>query len=231
MFLDNVTMYACLTEFQRDLLIRNGFPAERIVVVPNMVDSNGVQVSQEQGEYVGYVGRVSPEKGLPTLTEAAKDCSNIQFKVAGSYDRMPHIVTTAPPNVECLGHIRQPDLDCFYAGCRILVLTSLCYETFGLSLAEAGIRGKPVICSRIGGLPEIVDDGVTGLLFEPGNADDLGEKIHYLWDRPQLCRRMGQAAREKALREYSPEKYYERLIAVYEETINICKKTNKRNFA
>jgi len=77
------------------------------------------------------------------------------------------------------------------------------------------------ICSRIGGLPEIVDDGTTGLLFEPGNSEDLAEKILYLWDRPDLCRKMGRAGCEKALREYSPEKYYERLMAVYEKAIEL----------
>ena len=103
----------------------------------------------------------------------------------------------------------------------MIVLPSVCYETFGLCLAEAGVQGKPVICSRIGGLPEIVDDGATGLLFEPGNAEDLAEKIRYLWDRPDLCRKMGQAGREKALREYSPEKYYKRLMSVYEKAISL----------
>ncbi len=86
-------------------------------------------------------------------------------------------------------------------------------------LAEAMLHGKPVICSRIGGLPEIVDDGVTGLLFQPGDQRELAEKIRYLWDRPELCRQMGQAGREKALREYSPEKYYQRIMAAYAKAI------------
>ena len=61
--------------------------------------------------------------------------------------------------------------------------------------------------------------GMTGLLFERGNAADLAKKIRYLWDRPDLCRRMGKTGREKALHEYSPEKCYERLMAVYEKAI------------
>ena len=60
-------------------------------------------------------------------------------------------------------------------------------------LLEAMLTAKPVIASRIGGIPEIVDDGVTGLLFEPGDSKGLSEKIRYLWDRPDLCRKMGQA--------------------------------------
>ena len=83
------------------------------------------------------------------------------------------------------------------------------------------MQGKPVIASRIGGIPEIVDDGVTGLLFEPGNADDLAEKIRYLWERPELCRQMGRAGREKVMWEYTPQRYYERLMAVYERAIEL----------
>ena len=86
------------------------------------------------------------------------------------------------------------------------------------------MQGKPAIASRIGGIPEIVDDGVTGLLFEPGNADDLAQRIRHLWDNPQLVKKMGQAGREKALSQYSPDKYYERLMSIYEKAINISKK-------
>jgi len=220
-YLNNVTMYAALTEFQKHKLIAEGFPAERIVVVPNMVDSNGVQVSQEQGEYVGYVGRVSQEKGLPTLMEAARKCKNIRFKAAGSYDRMPCLPGKAPQNFKFSGHLNREQLDKLYTDSRMIVLPSICYETFGLPLAEAALRSKPVICSRIGALSEIVKDGVTGLLFEPGNVDELAEKIRYLWDNPELCKKMGQAGREKALREYSPEKYYKRMTVIYKEAIKL----------
>jgi glycosyltransferase involved in cell wall biosynthesis len=220
-FLDNVTLYYVFTEFQRQLMSKKGIPPERIHVIPNMVGSSEVATCRTLGDYVGYVGRVSPEKGVSLLLAAAAMNPDIPFKIAGAYDRMAYLLKTAPPNVEFLGHLGQDTLVRFYAGCRIVVLPSLCYETFGLSLAEAGIRGKSVICSRIGGLPEIVEDGVTGLLFEPGNAGDLAEKIRYLWDRHEVCRKMGQAGREKALREYSPEKYHERLIAVFKKAIEL----------
>ena len=88
-------------------------------------------------------------------------------------------------------------------------------------LVEAMLHGKAVVCSRIGGLPEIVEDGVTGLLFELGNAEELVDKIRYLWERPGLCQKMGRAGKEKALREYSQERYYERLTAVYEKAIKL----------
>jgi glycosyltransferase involved in cell wall biosynthesis len=84
-------------------------------------------------------------------------------------------------------------------------------------------HGLPVIASRIGGLQEIVEDGVAGFLFEPGNAEDLAEKMKRLWDNPDLCRQMGRAGREKAIREYSEDVYYERLMAVYQKAISLNK--------
>ena len=83
------------------------------------------------------------------------------------------------------------------------------------------MHGKAVICSRIGALPEIVEDRVTGLLFEAGNADDLTKKIRYLWEQPGLCDQMGMRGQEKVLEEYSSGKYYERTMAMYEKAIRL----------
>lgn len=221
LYYQNVAMYAVLTEFQRQRLISKGFSPNRIVVIPNMVTIDKRLVQNSTGDFVGFVGRISPEKGVSTLVEAANQCGDIALKAAGDYNRMPNLPKEASKNFEFYGHLSGNELRSFYLRSRVFVLPSICYEGFPNTLLEAMAFAKPVVCSRIGGLPEIVDDGVTGLLFEPGNADDLAEKIRYLWDRPELCRKMGEAGRQKALREYSPEKYYARLMAVYEKAIEL----------
>jgi glycosyltransferase involved in cell wall biosynthesis len=225
-FLDNVSIYYAQTEFQRTRLIQEGFPEDRICVIPNMVASKEVETAKDPGQYVGFVGRISPEKGVDTLIEAARACPDIQFKAAGSYNRVPDIVTKAPHNFNFSGHLDKEPLDKFYVNSRIIVLCSICYEGFPSVLLEAMLHGKPVISSRIGGLPEIVDEGVTGFLFEPGNAQDLAQKIRYLWNSPDLCRQMGRACREKVLREYSPDAYYRRLMSAYKSAIEINKHNN-----
>lgn len=220
-FLDNVTMYATLTQFQRQRLTAEGFPADRITVIPNMAGTKDKEQDARHGNHVGFIGRVSPEKGIQTLMDAAIKCTDISFKVAGSYKRMPHILSKATSNFDFVGHLLQEKLNEFYKSIRMVVLPATCFEGFPIVFAEAMLYGKPVICSRIGGLPEIVEDGKTGLLFEPGNAEDLASKIRYLWDRPDLCHKMGQEGRKKALREYSPEKYYERLMDIYRKAIEL----------
>jgi glycosyltransferase involved in cell wall biosynthesis len=83
-------------------------------------------------------------------------------------------------------------------------------------ILEAMSCGLPVIASRIGGLPELVIDGVNGLLFEPGNASELADRIRLLWRDPELCQRMGRAGRQMAIREHSESVYWDGLRAVYE---------------
>lgn len=221
-FLDNVALYACLTQFQRQRLIADGFPADRIVVVPNMAEDVYATMDLDKtGAYVGYVGRISPEKGTDKLIAAATKLQHIPFQAAGSCDSMPHLPSCAPRNFRFLGLLDKELVPQFVLNSRFIVFCSVCFEGFPMAVVEAMIAGKAVVASRIGGIPEIVDDNVTGLLFEPGNVADLTGKIRYLWDHPSLCRQMGQAGREKARREYSPEKYYERLMAVYEQAIRL----------
>ena len=150
-----------LTDFQRQQLVQEGFPAERIEVIPNMVDAADTVPASALGSYVGYVGRISPEKDLPTLMKAARTWADIPFKAAGSYEGAADVVRQRPSNFDFLGHLRQDQLAAFYADSRIVVLCSVWYEGFPTTILEAMVMGKPVVCSRIGGLPEIVEDGVN----------------------------------------------------------------------
>jgi len=220
-FLENVTMYAVVAQFQRLLLIREGFPADRIVVIPNAVVFNGVRAESNLGDYVGYIGRISAEKGIINLFKTASRNPDIPFKLAGAVAERFRLPVERPENIELVGYLYGAKKYEFYKNARIIVLPSICLETFGNTIVEAMLHGKAIVCSRIGGLQEIVEDGVTGLLFEPGNADELGEKIRYLWSRPDLCSSMGQAGRYKAQHEYSTDNYYDRLMGIYSKAMSL----------
>ena len=84
---------------------------------------------------------------------------------------------------------------------------------------EAMSHGLPVIASRLGGIPELVKDGETGILFEPHNTADLADKIRTLWSQPELCDRMGATARETVRQRYSEDVYYEKLHSIYADRI------------
>ena len=219
-FLDNVTRFVSLTEFQRRMLISEGFPSERIDVIPNTTGFPPLSSVPSLGDYVAFAGRLSPEKGISALLEAARLCPDIPFRFAGAVDSMPGDVSKASPNCTFLGKLSKTEMISFYASARFLVLPSICYEGFPLSLIEAMSHSKAVICSRLGGLPEIVVEGVNGLLATPGCPMDLADKIKQLWSHEDDCRKMGLAGKDKVLREYSEEIYFSKLMKVYEKAIH-----------
>lgn len=220
-FIDGIDRFIAPTAFVKSMLVRNGYPAQRIDVVRLIVNLQGTRPDSSSGAYVGYVGRISPEKGVDTIVESARECPDIRFRFAGHHLRMPEIPGRAPSNCEFIGHIGSEEVAAFVAAARFTVFASRSYETAGLSLVEAMARGKAVICSRIGCLPEFVEDGVTGLLFVPGDARDLAGKIRYLWKRPELCREIGEAGRQKVLEMFSPEANYIRLLDTYRRAANV----------
>jgi len=223
LFKDNVTLFIALSEFAKRRLIDAGFRKERIVVMPNMVSVPEVRADPARGKYIAYAGRLSVEKGVDTLLRAARKFPGLPVRLAGDGPSMAQLVAQAPKNAKFLGALNRRKLALFYRKARFVVVPSLCFESGSLVTAEAMSHGLPVIASRIGGLPEMVEDGVTGLLFEPGNAEDLALKMNLLWENPGLCRRMGETGREKAAREYNEEVYYKRLIALYEKAIEVGK--------
>jgi len=221
-FQDNITCYVPPTEFVKNRLVEAGFPEERITVLPNVVSIPDSAVDPGNGCYIAYAGRISPEKGIETFLASARR-TGLPVSLAGDHSQMPDLLRTAPTNAQFIGYLSRDQLVAFYRNARFLVVPSICFEAFGLVAAEAMSHGLPVIASRIGGLPEVVQDGITGLLFEPGKVEELADKMKQLWGNPTLCRKMGQAGREKVIREYNEDVYYERLMTVYDRALAMNK--------
>ena len=214
-FTEHVDVFTPPTSFHARWLTDQGITADRIHVIPNMVDDDAGSDCSATGAYVGFAGRVSPEKGVEVLIEAARRLPNVPFRIAGSFERMPALPASAPANVRFLGHLESRELCDFYASARAVVVPSVWYEGFPTVIPQAMLRGRPVIASDIGGLGDVIDDGVTGLLFPMGDAAHLAERIDKVWSDAILARSMGSAAREKAVREYSRARYFDRLIEAF----------------
>jgi glycosyltransferase involved in cell wall biosynthesis len=216
LFHDNVSVLIALTPFAKGRLLQAGFREDQIAVVPNSTSVTDTSVDRPAGEYVAFAGRVSPEKGVDILLAAAANMPDIAFKVAGDGPILSDMMARAPGNVSFVGRLGFDELLAFYRKARLLVVPSQCFEQFGLVVIDAMALGVPVIASRLGGLPHVVEDGVTGSLFEPGNPEDLVRQVRCLWDDPQLCNRMGRAGRQKVMRQYSQDAYYRNLLTVYQ---------------
>ncbi|MGH7868024.1 MAG: glycosyltransferase family 4 protein, partial [Candidatus Dormibacteraceae bacterium] len=149
---------------------------------------------------------------------------DVPFKVAGDGPVFREMKAQAPQNVEFVGQLKPDQLNQFYERSRMLVVPSICFEQFPMVVLEAMTRALPVIGSRIGGLPEIIERGLTGSLFEPGDSGALARQVRCLWEDPQLCQRMGIAGRQKVMREYTEDTYFHNLMVVYQTAMQRCRK-------
>jgi len=122
-------------------------------------------------------------------------------------------------NVRLLGYLSENGLFNKVKESCAAIIPSEWYENNPISVLEAFALGMPVIGSRIGGIPELIKDKETGLLFEPGNAEDLRSKIKYLLASPDKAAQMGKNARALVEKEYNPERHYEKLIEIYHKVI------------
>jgi glycosyltransferase involved in cell wall biosynthesis len=211
-----VDRFLACSDFLRERFVAEGFPADRVVVLPNPARMPAEAPRPGDGEYAAFVGRISPEKGLDCLVAAAR-IAGIPVRVAGDPARMPHLAAAAPPNVCFVGALRRDELGDFLAGARFLVVPSTFEEPFGIVAAEAMGHARAVVAARSGGLAEVVDDGETGFLFAPGDDGALAVLMRRLWDDPALAERLGRAGRVKAWREYRGEIYCTRLERIYQE--------------
>jgi glycosyltransferase involved in cell wall biosynthesis len=215
-----VTRYIALNDFCRDKFIAGGLPAERVTVKPNFVDVKPALRQPVSNRFL-FVGRLSPEKGLKTLAATAELVPDVVFEVVGGGPAAAHLARLS--NVELRG-FQQPEAVMHamsWATC--LLIPSLCYENFPRTLVEAFALGLPVIASRLGALAELIRDGETGLLFNPGDPADLASKVQWAMANPDAMRCMGEAARREYEAKYTPDVNYRQLMAIYQDAINEVK--------
>ncbi len=210
-----VDRYIALTEFSKRKLIAGGLPQARIAVKPNFVADRGTSSTQQTREGFLFVGRFSPEKGIDTLIAASRDI-NSPITLAGDG---PVRLDGLPAHVSPLGRVPPEQVSVLMGRACALVFPSIWYEGFPMVIVEANAAGLPVIASRIGGIAEIVEDGVTGLLVTPGDAADLAAKMHWAQTHPEAMAEMGQAARRRYETHYTAEKNYAMLMDVYRDAI------------
>ncbi len=207
-----IALYIALNEFSRRKFIAAGLPPERVVVKPNFVAAPALDDVPRAG-FV-FVGRLSEEKGVATLVQAWRQAAlDAELHVAGIGPQrglLEGVLRLAP-----LGALPLTEVQSLMACSLALVLPSICYENFPRTLVEAFGAGLPVIASRIGALAELVSDGQTGLLFEPGDAASLADRLAWAQAHPAEMRRMGQRARAVYDAEFTPARNLELLLAIY----------------
>jgi glycosyltransferase involved in cell wall biosynthesis len=185
-----------------------------------------------------FVGRLTPHKGVDRLLEALPEDAELRVVGSAGHDanpperEYPRLLErlAAWRRVELLGVVQEADLPTLYREAQVLALPSVhvtCYgreiavsELLGLAAIEAMASGTAVVASRLGGLPEVVEHGVTGFLVEPGNVAELRERLAQLLGDRGLAERLGRNARERFLERFTWEACAERCLAAYSELLD-----------
>ncbi len=216
-----IDRYIALSEFARALFVSSGrFDAGKMAVKPNCVFPDPGERS-EDGRYALYFGRMDREKGVDTLLKAWRSLPEIPLRLAGAGPLTKEVEAAAAqlPMVEYLGALSRDRLYEVIKGARFVIAPSICYENFPMSVAEAYACGVPVLASDLGSMKEIVKHGVTGLLFRPGDGEDIRAKALLAWNNRQYAEKLGRQARKEYEANYTGERNYEMLIRIYESVL------------
>ena len=215
---EQVDAYIALTEFARQKFIQGGLPAEKMAVKPNFVAPDP-GMREGMGDYAIYVGRFSPEKKILTLLQAWRKLGRIPLKLVGGGPNEGEVYRIIQEsrlaNVELFGWLPRDQVFAMMKKARCLIFCSEWFETFGLTMIEAFACGVPVVATRLGAMAEIVEEGRTGLLFTPGDTDDLSTKVEWAFTRPQEMAQMGRRARQEFEAKYTADRNREMLLNIY----------------
>lgn len=221
-----VDLFICPSSAARDLLIQGGLPENRLMVKPNALHADPGAGSGSVGGFV-YVGRLSPEKGLRTLLEVWRlDPALPSLTIIGSGPDAELIrkASETDSRIVLLGKMPLEKLLAVVGEAHALIMPSVWNETFGRTTVEAFAKGTPVVGSRIGGTAELIDEGRTGWLFEPGSAVDLHAKLKQaLVQSPEDRVAMRFAARQQFLENFLPENNYRSLVRCYERAMEFSR--------
>jgi glycosyltransferase involved in cell wall biosynthesis len=231
------------SRFLRDKLIEFGISAAKIEHVPIFIDFpqkdfpqsefpqddfpendfvNGPTVESAGPEYVLYFGRLAANKGVEILLEAMQDldCPLLMIGDGPLGERVEQLCAgRAAPTRRIPFVSSREEIQRYIRGALFSVVPSLWYENQPAAILESYALGKPVIGSRLGGIPELIEEDHTGLLAEAGNVAEWREKISFLAAHPDLCRDWGRNGNRKLRAEFSVESHYRRLMQIYSSLV------------
>lgn len=236
--LRNLDYYVGVSDAMTELLISRNFPPERIFTIYNGLDFDGDNKDFDRKKYLarfgidadthvvaGIAARLNPVKDIATLirgfAEAEKECENLRLLIAGDGEEREMLESLAAElgvseKIRFLGWVE--DMDAFYRALDINALTSLS-ETFPYALTEGARAWLPTISSSVGGVPYLIDNGINGLLFPPGDFKALGKHLLALARDPYLRQKMGRKLGEKARECYSLEAMRNTQLRIYETVL------------
>jgi glycosyltransferase involved in cell wall biosynthesis len=210
--------FICPSHFMQEEMEKGGFDRNKLITLCNFKDVEKCKKQDYTKEdYYCYVGRLSHEKGVMTLLEAANRLS-YQLVIIGDGPLASELKAKALSQIKFVGYKDWDDIKELVGKARFSVIPSEWYENNPLSVIEAKCLGTPVLGARIGGIPELIDEGKNGMTFESRNVEDLKDKIELMWNASFDYKEIAV----EAMKRYNAETYYQYLMKVYGENKNSC---------
>lgn len=205
-------VFLCPSRFMALKMQQGGFNQLKIHVLCNFIDiEKTLKKEYNKGDYYCYIGRLSHEKGVATLIEVARQLP-YKLKVIGGGPLMENLKDLAiGTNIEFLGHKKWEEIKDLVGNARFSVIPSEWYENNPLSVIEAQCLGTPVLGARIGGIPELIEEGISGMLFEAKNTVDLKQKIEAMFTHKFDYEVLAKNSQQR----YSSTAYYKQLMDIY----------------
>lgn len=221
-----IDRYIALNDFALGKLMAVGIPKNKIRICGNFV-RNFAEAPAVKRPYALYIGRLSSEKGLFTLLAAARSVPELPIKIAGTgpleVDLRQAIGEHRMHHIELLGHVTGEAKQRLITQALCTLIPSEWNENFPLAVVESLSLGTPVVASRIGGLPELIDHGHTGLLFPQGDTDSLTECLRRISRETSDTMKMATNALTTARDRFSPQRHLEQLLGIYSDAIREAK--------
>ena len=220
-YIRKVDLFIALTEFAKQKYAENGIPKHKIVLKSNFVDPDP-KIGMGNDNFVLFVGRLSPEKGISTLLSAWKQLGDyIPLRIIGSGPLEAEVREAASKHVgiEYLGPRPVREVQEIMGQAKALIFPSLWYEGMPRVIIEAFAKGTPVISSKLGAMTTMVTHQKTGLHFCVGNTKDLIKQTHWMFEHPKQWQKMRLLARHQFEVNYNAESSYRRLIEIYNQAI------------
>jgi len=229
---DKIDVFIAPSMYIRRRAISWGIPSDKVIHLPNFIDDfHGLEIGKSRPPVFGkkayllYFGRLSKEKGVDLLIESflktKQRLPNLYLKIAGSGpDRKKLEELGKNSHIEFLGIKRGHQLKELISNASLIIIPSIWPENFPYSILESHILSRPVLASKIGGVPEMIKDRETGLLFKPNDQNDLREKIIWARKNSQAIKDMAKQAQKEAIVQYNSEDHYQKLIKIYDRIKN-----------
>lgn len=234
--LQNASGIAALTNYEIELLKKfYGVEGNRIRVVRNGFDPIFEKKPKEEDikkiikkyklkneGYLLFVGNLKRNKGIEVLIDAMLMINRLDLAVVGKptqegyYKKLVKLVKekSIQNRVKFLGKVSDRELVALYYGCRLFVLPTLA-DTLPLVILDAMVSKKAVVATRVGGIPEEIEDGVTGIIVEPNNVDELADEINKIIKYPEKVEMMGKAGYKKVINEYGWNRVVNCILDLY----------------